>query len=198
WWLPVSVTFVLLTWITTVFAQEPLRYQLPPKEIVELVEAPTTPSVRFTKDGSRALLFEQPGFLSIADVSQPVLGIAGQRLNPANNSSAVARFATGIRLKDLKSGTEHPIIGLPENARIGNISLSPDESMLAFTHSSDNSVELWVADLQTYHARRLSNRPVNDAYGSTMQWAPDGNSLLVKLIPEGRGAVPQADPVPVG
>lgn len=188
---------VWLTWVTA-SAQDPLGYQLPPQEIVELVEAPTTPSVRFTRDGSRMLLFERPGFPSIADVSQPVLGLAGQRLNPANNSSAVARFVTDIRVKDLKTGAEHAIRGLPPTARIGNTILNADESMLAFTHSGDTSVELWVADLRTYQARPLSRRSVNDAYGVTIQWAPEGKGLLVKFIPDGRGKVPVAYPVPTG
>src|SRR5690554_2007614 len=178
------------------FAQGERGYQRPPQEIVDLVEAPTTPSVTFTSDGSLALLFTRPDYPEITDVSQPVLGLAGLRLNPANNSSAVARYSTGIRVKDLKSGSDKAISGLPPVARIGQTSLNPDESMLAFTHSGDNGVELWVADLETLQARKLTERQVNAAYGTTFRWAPDGRRLLVSLIPEGRGVAPQADPVP--
>lgn len=181
-----------------VIAQENLTYQVPHENIRELVEAPTTPSVMFTRSGDKALLLERPGFPSIGDVSQPVIGLAGLRLNPANTSSAVGSSSTNILVRDVKSGAENQIAGLPTSARISNLSFSPDEQHIAFTHSTDKGVELWMADLRTFEARRLITDFVNDTYGSTLSWAPDGSWLLAKLVPSGRSLVPVADPVPTG
>lgn len=184
--------------ITQVFGQENLTYQTPAASILELVDAPTTPSVSFSRSGDKALLLERPDFPTIADVSQPVTGLAGLRLNPANNSSAVGIAFTNITIKDIKSGVENVITGLPAEPRLSNISYSPDENFLAFTHGTETGVELWIADLQRFTAQKLVDQFVNDAFGSTLSWTPDGKHLLVKFIPEGRGAVPEASKVPTG
>lgn len=193
-----GLAVLLLGFSCPLAAQDNLSYQVPHENIRELVEAPTTPSVVFNRQGDMALLLEAPDFPTIADVSQPVIGLAGLRLNPANTSSAVGSAFTNIHVRNIKSGTEHQITGLPESARISNLSFSPDEQHIAFTHSTDSGVELWIADLNTYAARRLVSHLVNDTYGSTLSWASDGTWLLVKLIPDGRGDMPTANPVPTG
>lgn len=179
-------------------AQGALQYQKPPASILELIDAPTTPQFVLARGGEIALLYERPDFPTIVDVSQPVLGLAGLRLNPANNSSAVSTAYTGITVLNIKNGTNNPIVGLPQEARIGNIQLNPEESMLAFTHSAQNGVELWVADLNTFQARKLVDTYLNDAFGTTLMWSGDGQRLLVSLIPSGRGDLPTANPVPAG
>lgn len=189
---------IVVAGVLQLSAQEGLRYQVPPQSILELIDAPTTPSVSFTRSGKIALLYERPDFPTIADVSQPVVGLAGLRLNPANTSSAVASASTSITVRDLTTGEDHRIQGLPQEARIGNTSLNPDESVLAFTHSGAGGVELWVADMKTYQARRLVTPYLNDAYGPTLSWTPDGQRLLVGFVPQARGLMPVADPVPTG
>lgn len=179
------------------FAQDNLLYQSPPASILELVDAPTTPSVTFTKSRQKMLLLERPDFPTIADISQPVLGLAGLRLNPANNSSD-GSGSTAIRIRDVKTGKESKVSGLPAEARIGNIALSPDEKLFVFTHSAQTGVELWVGDMQEAVARKLTDTYVNNAYGFTLTWTPDGKHILAKLIPESRGEVPRYNNVPSG
>lgn len=196
WILAVCVFVVLLP--ISLQAQDSMGYQRPPQEIVDLVEAPTTPSVTFAQNGTLALLFEQPSYPSLQEVSQPILGLAGLRLNPISNSSAVTHFFSGIRIKNLQTGEEHSIEGLPIRPRIANTVLSPDESMLAFTHYGEDGMQLWVLEFSTRRATRISDRLLNDAYGTSVRWKPGGTSLLVNLIPEQRGSAPVADVVPTG
>jgi len=196
--LSLALLFVAVAGAQTLSAQEGLRYQVPPQSILDLIDAPTTPSVSFTRSGKIALLYERPDFPTISDVSQPVLGLAGLRLNPANTSSAVAGGSTSITVRDLTTGVDNRIQGLPQEARIGNTSLNPDESILAFTHSGPTGVELWVADMKTYQARRLITPYLNAAYGPTVSWTPDGKRLLVGLIPSNRGQIPVENTVPTG
>lgn len=183
--------------IPAAFAQDNLTYQQPPSSIVELVEAPSTPSVVFTKKRDKMLLLERPDYPTIADISQPILGLAGIRLNPLNNASE-GWGLTSITVKDAKTGAENKITGLPAEARIGNVSFSPDEKLIAFTNSTERAVELWVADVATFAAKKLIDAPLNDIYGSTLSWTKDGKQILAKLIPEGRGAEPQGSNVPTG
>jgi len=187
----------LLPCFSTVTAQNDLTYQTPPQSIRELVDAPTTPSALFTKDGSSMLLLERPDFPTISDISQPVLGLAGLRINPANNAAEGSGF-TGMTIKDLKTGRENPVKGLPDEARISNLTFSPDDEWVAFSNSTDSRVELWVADMEQSVARKVTDIPLNDALGFTFAWTPDGKQILAKFIPEGRGAVPEANQVPSG
>jgi len=143
------------------------------------------------------LLLERPDFPTIADISQPVLGLAGIRLNPANNAGEGGGFIA-MTIKEVKTGRENPVTGLPVEARIGNVTLSPDERWVAFSISTKTGVELWLADMQQYTAQKMTDAKLNDAFGFTLAWTPDGEHILAKFIPEGRGEAPKANDVPTG
>ncbi|HWK99020.1 MAG TPA: hypothetical protein VNQ55_03695, partial [Parapedobacter sp.] len=192
-----ALVFLVLLQAKPLAAQEPLTYQTPAESIRALVDAPTTPSVMFTKQRDRMLLLEQPDFPDIADISQPILGLAGLRLNPANNAAEGAGF-TAMTVKDVASGSDHAITGLPDEPRIGNVEWSPDERWLAFTNRTKTAVELWVVDMERFAARRLTDVPVNDAYGSALEWTPDGTRMLVKFVPGDRGSAPAGGDTPTG
>jgi hypothetical protein len=94
------------------FAQEKkLTYQLPPQSIVDLVDAPTTPSVKFNANGSLMLILQEPGYRPMSQVAQPIVGAAGIRVNPRNNSTEaeLAGVFIGLTLKDVKTGKTLPV-----------------------------------------------------------------------------------------
>ncbi len=191
------ITALLSSIIFEGYTQDHLTYQTPPQSIVDLVDAPTTPTVSFTRNRDKMLLLERPDYPTIVDISQPILGLAGLRLNPANNGGE-GWGLTSITVKDTKTGKENKITGLPATPRIGNVEFSPDEKLLAFTNSTETTVELWIADMEQFVAKKLTNAALNGAYGSTISWTKDGKHILAKLIPEGRGVAPEASDVPTG
>lgn len=182
------------------YAQENLPYQLPPKSIVDLLDAPGSPTVRFGKNGSLMLLLQAPGYASMEQVAQPVLGLAGLRINPANNSTEgeVSGIYTDLLIKDIKTGKESKLSGLPEKLMINNISWSPDGNFFAFSNKTLNGVELWLADVNSFKATKLSSEYLNDAYGTTLQWNPDGRHILAQFIVANRGSRPVENIVPTG
>jgi len=193
---------LILTVGTTfsVYAQESLKYQLPPQSIVDLVDAPSNPSAEFSKDGSLMLILKAPGYASMEHVAQPVIGVAGIKINPANNSteSELSGVFESILVKDVKTGKESKLDGLPENYRISNISWSPDGKYFAFSNNDFKGVELWVADTKTFKATKLSTEFLNDAFGVTLQWNPDGKHILAQFIDPSRGTQPVESIVPTG
>ena len=195
----ILIGLLSLGWISSSYAQEPLTYQEPPKSIVDLVDAPQTPQVRFNQDGSKMLILQVPGFTSIEEISQPVLGLAGLKVKPSNSTLAAESQGVfiGISVKDVHSGEVSEIQGLPDVLRMDNISWSPDERYIAFTNSTLEGVELWVLDVEAKTAKRLGNAYLNKIYGRTLQWHPDGTSILAQYIPE-RGPEPKENPVPTG
>ncbi len=183
----------LLLPANTVFAQDNLTYQKPPQSIIDLVEAPATPSVRISPGGQWMLLLESPGFLpSIKEVAQPELRLAGLRINPANNGQSRSSSYQGIALKSITENQEYRFSGLPAEPRFADFTWSPEEDYIAFTHTTDAGVELWVAELKTRSAKKLSNMYLNDTYGNSFVWAPNGKSILAKFINENRGKAPTA------
>ncbi|QCR22778.1 prolyl oligopeptidase family serine peptidase [Pontibacter sp. SGAir0037] len=184
----------------SVSAQSSTTYQLPPKSIVDLVDAPSSPTVRFNKDGSLMLLLQAPGYASIEQVAQPVIGLAGIKLNPANNSTEaeVSGVYNTILIKETRTGKELSLSGLPQAPMITNVTWSPDGSYFAFSNKTNKGVELWLADTKALKAVQLTDRYLNDAFGKTIQWHPDGKRILAQFVKAGRGDKPVENIVPTG
>ncbi len=173
-------------------------YQVPAPSLVALVDAPVTPGVSLSPDERTMLLLERSSLPSIAEVAAPELRIAGLRIDPRTNGPSRARPSIGMALRSL-DGAERAVTGLPQDPKIRNTSWSPDGAHVAFTHDAADGIELWVLDAETAEARRLGDFAVNDAYfGAPFEWLPDASGLVVRTVPEGRGAAPAKPDVPTG
>ncbi len=172
-------------------------YQKPPKEILDVLHAPAPPQVLVSPTRRHMLLMDWLRYPPIAELAQPMLRLAGNRINPNTNGPHEPRYFTALTLKRLPEGTEIRI-ALPPNPRIGSPEFSPDGNYLAFTHTGPAGVELWVADTATGKARRLPNLAVNAAERDDFRWMPDSHTLLVRAIPPGRGKPPAPPAAPAG
>ena len=187
---------ILLTFRS--YAQDNLTYQLPPEEILELVDAPQTPSVSINANGDWMILLERPGYPSIAELSQPELKLAGIRINPRTNGASRSYSYNGLTFKSILNNEEYPVRGLPDDPRIENVSWSPDGQRIAFTNTVEDGIELWTADLNSGQADRLTPGIINDALGGLpYRWLSD-SKLLYKTVVADRGAAPVRPLTPPG
>jgi dipeptidyl aminopeptidase/acylaminoacyl peptidase len=177
------------------YAQAP--YKVPPKEVVDILDAPPTPFVRVSPRNNALLLVDYQPHPPIALVSRPFLRLAGVRIDPELNARQRLTQYTGIEIKWIDGG-KTVRVQLPENSRIGIPAWSNDGTKLAFTLDGDNGVELWIADPATGKAHAIPNVRVNDVLGSPFDWMADNVSLLVRLVPEGVRHAPEAPMVPIG
>jgi dipeptidyl aminopeptidase/acylaminoacyl peptidase len=139
----------------------------------------------------------RPGAPSIAEVSAPELRLAGLRINPDNYGPSRGGSYDGLAFREL-DGTERPVSGLPTDPRITDVRWSPDGTHVAFLNTREDRIELWVLEVASGEARRLLDRPVNAAfYGAPYDWVDD-QTLVVRTVPEGHGAPPEAPGVPSG
>ncbi len=176
-----------------------VRYQLPPQAMVDMVDAPLIPQTSLAPTNDWIMLLERPALPSVNELSQPELRLAGLRINPRNNDQSRSNHAIGIRFVRLSDRAERVVAGLPANARIGEALWSPDGKRVAFSLVRETSIELMVVDLTNgMQAKRIVERPLNGAMGRAFAWFGDSKSLLVALIPQGRGAPPRAAGVSVG
>ncbi len=177
---------------------ETLTYQTPPKALADLVNAPLTPSVSVSPDRTRMLVMERPALPSIAEMAEPELRIGGVRLKPRTNGPSRGWTLTRLIVRDIASGEETPITGVPEGLRLDDATWSPDGKWVAFTTTSDNDIHLWVADTGNGKAKRILDRRLNAALANAFVWLSDSRTLIATTVPKDRGAPPEAPLVPTG
>jgi len=177
------------------FAQQP--YRQPPQQILDVLRAPDIPSVIVSPTGDRVLLAERVRYPSIADVSEPMLRLAGLRINPATNDRHLPiQFANPV-LKRIADGREIKIVLPPETA-MGFPVWSADGRRFAFTLTTANAVQLWTGEAESGAVKQLKGVVLNAVYGSPFRWMPDSRTLLCRTIPARRGAPPERPAVPAG
>jgi dipeptidyl aminopeptidase/acylaminoacyl peptidase len=167
-------------------SQENVTYQTPPREILELVDTERAPTVSIDSKGEQMLFFYRNTFKTLSDLNRPEVRLAGLRINPDAGISSTVTCYNNIRHKKTSDREVRQIQGLPSEPLIAHATLSPDETKLAFTNTAENGVELWVADLKTLQARRLTGAVVNAGAGFPYSWFGDGSGLLVRIFPENR------------
>ncbi len=178
------VTLLLLS--GNFIAQEKLTYQKPPKEILELVDAPLAPSVWIDSNGENVVLFYRDAYKSIAELSEAELRLGGLRINPKTNIGSRTRFYNNIKVKKASEKDARQVAGIPSNPRLSNFTISPNQKMVAFLNTVEDGVQLWLADIENGTATQLSNLKVNANMGNPINWFKDGSALLVNVIPKDR------------
>lgn len=193
----IVLTTVLLCLFKTsiLLAQEP--YKLPPKNVIDILNAPPPPRVLMSPARDLILLADYEPMPSIAYLSQPVQRLAGIRIMPCNNSRQVISFHISLSLKRISDGSLKKI-NLPQDIRLGFPSWSANGQWIVFLRYTDNGVQLWSVEAATGNAKAVTPPTVNTVLGSGFTWMPDHKHILVSMIPEGRGKAPEAPRVPQG
>ena len=93
-------------------AQEPLKYQVPPAEIVSIVDAPASPLVSVSPAKTDIVVIERPGIITIPELSAVELRSAGLRINPAINGPSRQTYNTGYKLMSIDGTNIRDIQGL--------------------------------------------------------------------------------------
>jgi len=178
-----KLLFICLLFLGTfMYAQENLTYQKPPQEILELAEAPLAPSMRMDNKGENFVFLYRSNFKSIEELSEKEMRLGGLRINPKTNISSRERYYNNIKVRVGRKNLEANAIGLPENGRYSNFSWSPNQQKMAFTNTVTNGVELWILDIASKTASKITDANLNANTGRPFTWFKDNNSLLVKFL----------------
>jgi dipeptidyl aminopeptidase/acylaminoacyl peptidase len=190
------VTIMVLNY--TVLAQEPTRYTEPPRELKEIIEAPSTPSLWLNPSKTHVLISYPQEMPDISELAQPELKLAGVRINPENYGSSRTRFWEKLTLMKTNEKEEYPVIGLPEGGKINFFRWSPDGKHLAIVIYLPKTIDLWVVDISSGIASCWA-RNLNDAIiSSPIEWAPDSKSILFTSRVLYREPFPSTNPLPEG
>jgi dipeptidyl aminopeptidase/acylaminoacyl peptidase len=173
-------------------------YRQPAQVLVDIVDAPPTPAVRMSPDDEWMLLLERPSLPPIADLAARELRLAGTRIAPRTNGRSRRTPYTGARFMRIADRREVVVTGLPANPKLEDVEWSPDGKRVAFTQTANDGIELWVADIETGQARRLTGPVLNTVLAGGPVWVADSWTILVTMIPEARGTEPAETRVPSG
>jgi dipeptidyl aminopeptidase/acylaminoacyl peptidase len=195
--------------ITAAPAESASGYNLPPKNILDVMRAPMPPQPRVSPTHDSILLVSWQEYPSIARVATPFLRLAGVRVEPKNHSKhdtpggyGITPCATGfdlVHIADAQQNYGAQIhVALPAGACPGEPIWAADGKRFAFVNLAAASVELWIGDAQTGEVHRVPGARLNPMFEDEMQWMPDQKTLLVKLVPMGMGAPPPEPILPIG
>lgn len=190
-----SILFLLLISFSVSFSQDG-GYKTPPKDISDMLLAKPTPNVSVDDRGEWMLFTQSNSYRSVEELARPELRIAGLRIDPNNFAPSRSNFINDIYLKNIKTRNESKISGLPSPLYAGNISWSPNNKKIAFTHTTAKQVDLYVIDVTTKKATKINKTPLNIVSGS-YSWYDD-NTLLYRTIVKPVTAAPVKPAAPTG
>lgn len=181
--------------IGPVHGQEP--YRQPPQVIRDILNAPPTPLVSVSPARDKLLLLEDERYPPVAELAEPMLRLAGLRINPQTFGPARAFHHVGFALVTIEGGKTQKL-DVPAGARLGTPQWAPHGREFAFTNTTPAGIELWTGDAATGQLRRVPGVTLNAVYGEGPQWMPDGKTLLCQTVVSDRGHPPAAPKVPLG
>lgn len=171
-------------------------YREPPQEVVDIIDAKPSPSVSLSPNREWMLLIERDAMPSIADISRRMLRLAGMRIDPVSESRFLTSFSTGMKLKKLMD-KDAVTIPLPEGAKVAGWSWSHKSNAFVVRTVNAEGQQLWYVDLESPETPKQLTDQLTTVMGSPT-WMPDGETLLVQLVPKVRGQEPEASVVPAG
>src|SRR4051812_8980781 len=170
-------------------------YQKPPQAVLDVLNAPVPPTGALSPTREYMLLVQGVRYPPITELAQPMLRLAGLRINPNTTGPHRDLYFVAMTLKKIADGSERKI-DLPAGAKVGAPVWSADGKRFAFTNTTANGIELWSGEPASGRVWKLKNVAVNAVYGAPVQWMPDNRTLLVQTVPAKRGAPPAEDVVP--
>lgn len=171
------------------FAQENLTYKKPSAEIMALADYERAPSVSMDSKKEYMLLSYRNTYKTLDDLNQEEMRLGGLRINPVTNISSTVTYVNNLKIRKISDKNETQVSGLPTNAKISNVAWSQNEKKIAFTNTTNSGVELWIIDVASATAKKITSDNLNANLGSPFSWMKDNETLLVKVLPKNRPAL---------
>lgn len=187
-----------MTIATTAVSQESQKFEVPPKEILELIDIKPTPAVRIDQNNQYLIMLDRLPFKTLEELAEDEVKLAGLRINPQLNCPGRQGYFYGISIKEIATGKEIVVKGLPQDVRLNELSFSPDGQYLSFLVAKQDRMTIWILELKSGTARELSDSKINGVLGGSYIWDKDSRSLLIKRIPGNRTELPTVRPLPEG
>ncbi|MEL6668052.1 MAG: prolyl oligopeptidase family serine peptidase [Bacteroidota bacterium] len=160
-------------------------YQTPPEELADLVELKPDPLMLFGPRPDWMLICDRPAFPNIEELTQPKLNLAGTRINPKLFCPNRLRPYRNPRLRNIRTGEERAIGGLPEQVGLNYPSWSPKGSRIAFCVTQPEGLQLWVVDFEQGQAKAIGDANLNNSLGGLpYDWRSETEIIIQRRLPD--------------
>jgi dipeptidyl aminopeptidase/acylaminoacyl peptidase len=192
-------------------------YEKPNKDLVEILNAPPPPTLSVSPSRDYAIILESVRHPSIEELAQPMLRLAGTRIDINSNGPHLLPHNVKYTLIKLSDGSQMEV-SLPQvkERRLSPPLWSPDGKSFAFTNTTNHTIDLWIGSTATGKTRQIAGVRVNGVIADSeggfgrgggggrgaaahpFQWLGDNKTLIARLVPAGRGPAPAEATVPKG
>ena len=162
-------------------------YKQPPKEVMDVLNAPPIPFTSVSPAGDRIALLVPLRYPPISELAQPMLRIAGLRINPNTNALHRQNYFTKLTLKNVGDGKETPV-AVPADAKLITPEWSPDGKSLAVGNITATGIDLWIVEAASGKARKINGVHLNNTMGR-FGWE-DSHTISAMLVSTKRGPAP--------
>lgn len=180
-------------------------YREPVQVLKDMALAPVTPSILFDDNYTMRLELTRNTFISLAELAQTELRLAGVRFNPDTYSESRRPGFSDARLVNMQNGTVTPVSGLPEGKSIWCAEFyNGDQSVLLGVREEDG-IYLYTASVADGMAHRLTDYRLHQVMSSTSYGVASTASGIVWLgkdkfvmqaVPMGKHLAPAVDQTP--
>jgi dipeptidyl aminopeptidase/acylaminoacyl peptidase len=169
------------------------KYVHPPALIERIITAPrvdisfTTPS----PDRKWFLRTVGPERGDLKYYGKGHINLAGLQIDTLANRARTVTMKDdpGIVLVDPRTGSTRAL-EIPKGVTVTSPSWSPTGTQVAYVGSTKTASHVFVADVASGKSTQITKTPLLATLVTTVEWAPDGKSIVAVLVPDNRGAKP--------
>ena len=121
----IAVTATALVGAPTAGAQSDTGYLTPPPAIMDILDAPPIPPAVVSPTGETMAILTRPSMPSLSELAEPMLRLAGYRVNPRTNGPHTTTGLSRITIRNISDGTEHAF-DAPRETSLGSPTFSPE------------------------------------------------------------------------
>jgi dipeptidyl aminopeptidase/acylaminoacyl peptidase len=185
----IKLTICLLAFLNFYDAQENITYQKPSAEILKLADYERPPAVLMSNKKDWVVFTYRSTYKTLDDLNQQEMKLGGLRINPATNIASTVTYFNNLKVRKFSDKMEVQVKNLPTGAKIAYVQFSPDEKKLTFTNTTAKGVELWIVDMETATAKKITQDILNANLGTPYLWYNNSQSLLIRTLPQNRSAL---------
>ena len=160
------------------------RFQVPDDKILSLADYTPSPNLLFNHEATIYVSLYRSLYKRIEDLAEAELRLAGLRVNPKTHNLSRETYFNDAGITHISTGLTQMVNGLPYEGKMSRFVWNHSQTKMSFINTSIVGTELWVIDIDTCVANRITPPIINGAIGTTYLWMKDDLSILVSCMPE--------------
>jgi dipeptidyl aminopeptidase/acylaminoacyl peptidase len=193
--------FALLATASLICAADEPGYHQPPRPVKDALNSLPTPLASVSPQNNYVIFLQPVRYPSISEVAQPIARLAGLRIDIKTNGMHMSPNYISYTLVRLSDNSEVKLdlpSKPPSNPKLSAPIWSPDGQQFAFTNTTSNGIELYIASAANGKIQLIKNVQVNGVLQIPVQWLGDNRTLIVRTVPAKRGTPPVEAAIPQG